>query len=103
MWTLVLVWVCYGTAIYFSDDNDCQSDKGIFGWLVLMVIIIFLFYFVLILVLVSLCFLSCIACCAGKETTDKLKENNDKYIMKNLYNPDAFEMDDDKDAANKDE
>jgi len=79
---LIFGWVVYGSVLYFSDDNDCQSNKDVFGWLVFMVIIIFFTFFFVLLMLFLLCGLACLMCCIGKENADKSKDFVDKYLTK---------------------
>ena len=98
MGALFFGWIVYGSVLYFSDDNDCQSNHEMTGWLVFMVIVIFVTYFLILLLLIFLCGFACLLCCIGKEKADSSKEFVDKYLTKQIYDPDQFNPDKAEDA-----
>ena len=60
------------------------------GWLVFMVIVIFFTYFFILLLLIFLCGFACLLCCIGKERADQSKDFVDKYLTKQVYDPEQF-------------
>jgi hypothetical protein len=89
-------WIIYGYVIYFSDDNNCQSNPQIFPWLVFMVIIIFFGFFSILLLLFLLICLGLFLCFYKRIFPDSAESGGDVAsgliggLAKKVYDPEQF-------------
>jgi len=63
---VAVAWLIYGYTIYFSPENDCQSNHEQFGWLVFMVILLFFGFFTICMLAILICIGICVLCLLDK-------------------------------------